>query len=223
MARIASVGPRLAEHLADGRIATRAELEAAGFSSAALSRLLSSGMLERVGSRGVMLATAWEGDMMAPAARFYGGLPDSPRGLVWMRSAAILHELTDLEQHQAGGVEIAVPQGVSHRPKNLEVCIARCTRPSVFALDGLEWRTFGGFGIHVTTPGRTVCDLFSPWRPDSVDDAFATEALARLIAVDRPEAERAVGFAQIMGWGRTVAQAHDAAIAGISWNGGGMR
>jgi hypothetical protein len=223
MNRPSAVAARIAEHLAGGRIASRADLEADGFSSAGISRLLAAGVLERVGTRAVMLASDWEGDPWAPVASCYGGTEAEPRGVVCLRSAAVLHELTDLGVDQIGGVEVAVPRGMSHRHRGLQVRIVRWHRDVAFEAEGLEWRSFGSHGIHVTTPARTVCDLFSPWRPAEVESRVAIEALSRLLAQDPAQAERAVAFASRMGWGATMANAYQVAAAAVSWAPGGPR
>ena len=204
----------MCEYLAGGRIQTRTDLEAAGFSPAGISRMVASGILSKVGSRGVMLADAVDlGDNWTPAAKFYGGSPDEPRGVICLRSALILHDLTDLTVDQVEAVEIAVPHNASHRPQGLNVRVFKLAREGSFEPAGLEWREFGGYGIHVTTPARTVADLFNPRLPVGIESHLAIGALARLVAADPVEAAKVPRFCGRLGWERSMADVYEATVA----------
>jgi predicted transcriptional regulator of viral defense system len=217
MSRPSTLEKKLSAHMTDGQILTRHELEASKFSPAGITRMLAAGFLTRVGSRGLILSSELnEGDNWTPAARFYGGNQDSPHGVVCLRSALLLHNLTDLTEDQVEAVEIAVPHSASYRPQGLNVRVFRLSRTAAFEPEGLQWREFGAYGIHVTTPARTVADLFNPRLPVGIESHLGMSALARLVVDDPAEAARVPRFCEKLGWERSVAEVYEAIVAGSS-------
>jgi hypothetical protein len=205
---VASGRERLIAMMADGRVLTRRSMEAAGIPRTTTARMIDDGTLQRQGTGTYVLASEWDGDPFPAVASRFGGTADAPHGVVCLRAAAVLHRLTDIDIDQLpDGVEVGVPRHASPRKGGLHVRVVRWSHPSAF--QGLVWRDFGRCGMHVTSPARTACDLFSPWRGD-VPEEFAVEALARLHVADPAAAAEAVGFARRLGWEDAIAPAYEA-------------
>jgi len=66
----------------------------------------------------------------------------------------------------------------------------------------------------VTAPARTACDLFAPWA-GNLPEGLADDVLGRLLASGPQLAADAVGMAEELGWGRTMASAYEAMRAAV--------
>jgi hypothetical protein len=212
MATDLSGGPsgreRLLALMADGRVVTRRAMEAAGIPRTTTARMIDDGTLQRQGTGAYVLASTWDGNPFPAVAARFGGRKDAPHGVVCLRAAAVLHHLTDIDIDQLpDGVDIGIPRDASPRKGGLHVRVIRWSHPAAFL--GLEWREFGQSGMHVTSPSRTACDLFSPWRGD-VTEEFAVECLARLHVADPSQAADAVRYARRLGWEDAIAPAYEA-------------
>ena len=195
-----------AKLLHGGRTATAADLDAAGIPKVAVARLVARHVIRRCSRGYYVLAEEWDGNPLPVLAARFGGDPRRPHGVICLQMAAHLHDLTDMGMHQMDRPEVAVPCGASNRTGGIPVRLIRLREPH--ALQDLEWREFGGHGIHVTGRERTVCDLFSPWS-GLLGEGMAREALGRLMADDFMAARRVMFRAQKLGWGAKVAEAYE--------------
>lgn len=197
--------------LAGGKVATGADLVALGLNRMAISRLVSREVLARRACGVYVLAEHWDGEPLPAIAARFGGAPSQPLGVVCLRAAAVVHGLTDMGWWNVPNPEVALPRAVRLGPVDqLPVRVVRLSMPH--GIGDLVWREFGGRGIHVTTPERTVSDLYAPWSGD-LPDGIAKEALARLMTSDRRIAARAVMHASALGWGRQIAADYEAMVA----------
>jgi hypothetical protein len=200
-------GKRAGEMLRGGRTATAADLAAAGIPREAVGRLVGRDVLKRCSRGYYTLAQEWDGNPLPVLAARFGGEPCRPRGVVCLQMAAYLHDLTDMGLHQMDRPEVAVPFGGSNRTGGIPVRLIRLKDPH--QVEDLEWREFGGHGIHVTGRERTVCDLFAPWS-GILGEGMAREAFGRLMADDFMSARRVRFRAEKLGWGARVAEAYEA-------------
>jgi hypothetical protein len=180
--------------------------------------------IARLVERGVLLATArgfyalaaeWDGDPLPLLAARYGGTPGAPKGVVCLQLAAHLNGLTDLGLHNIPRPEVAIPAALSRGDADrVRARVVRLREPHAHA--DVEWRMAGGWGIHVTTPARTACDLYSPWA-GALPEGMARDVLARLLDRDRRSAEDAARRAGELGWGREIGETLDAMLAARRW------
>jgi hypothetical protein len=203
MPRPAAHDEAVARALSGGRTASHADLLALGVSRSAVSRLVARGVLARRAHDLYVLSSDWDGDPFPALAARYGGEPSMPFGVLCLQAAAIVHGLTDMGAHNLPEPEVAFPWG--SRPGPVEGLRFRPVRLRVPLPQGeMEWRGFGRGGMHVTSPGRTVCDLYAPWA-GALPEGLAREALARLLEADPEAASEAAAKAERLGWGRRVA------------------
>lgn len=185
-------------NLEDGRLASHGELMSLGVPKTAISRLVDRGVLSQVSYGTYQLAEFNASSNLSVLAKRYGGQPDRPRGILCLQVAAHVHELTDMGTWNIPRPEVAMPIGsnqYARRTSGVRIIQWRVDYPG----SELEWRSFDGCGIHVTSPARTVCDLYSPWA-SPLGEGMAREALARLAREDIGQARRAVDIAGRMGW-----------------------
>jgi hypothetical protein len=219
--------------MSDGLLRTWGGLVGAGHSRSTIRRLVEEGVLVRQGARHLVHAdSVGTGDArtapLTPIAARFGGEPGRPRGIVCLWSAAVVHGLTDMAFDQllapaspgekARGIDLALPRGTSRADGGLAIRLVWWSQKESFDEGTLEWREFGGHGIHVTNPARTVCDLFGPCRGE-VPRGVALEALARLMADNPALGAEAVRLAGKFGWGNEIAAAHAAAEQGAKFGG----
>lgn len=172
---------RILALLDDGRVVRRAELAREGYSQGTIARMLDDGTLARAGTRGVRLSDYQDDPLPAIAARF-GGDPGRPRGILCLHSAARLHGYTDLGRDMAPET-VLLRYGANNTDGGLPLRVVRWRVEAAFdEANGLEWREWDGHGIHVTSPERTVVDLFAR-------RVLPTEG-GHLVALDRMAAER---------------------------------
>lgn len=117
-----------------------------------LSRLVSEGLLERVGYGLYSLA---DGDFNE-AQSWVEVAVKAPKGVLCLLSALAFHELTTQNPFE---VWLAVPRD-AHRPK-IEFVKARIFRfaPKVYEA-GIETRVIGGVEVKVYSAAKTVADCF---------------------------------------------------------------
>lgn len=143
--------------LADGRPVRKADLVAAGVHSVTLSRLTAAGAIDRIGSGLYRLAghlpesTGAE----ARAAEIAVAYPD---GVVCLLSAARVHGLTDVCCYRD---TVAVPKRTSGVNRvRLEGVRELVWTAREFFEAGIEERSIDGVPLRLTTPARTVADMF---------------------------------------------------------------
>ena len=221
---------RLIEFMAGGRVVIRGELERAGFARTTVFRMIRSGVLMREGNRGAFVLSE-EADpngkrdavasALAPIARRFGGQPETPRGVICLQAAASLHGLLDIGIEMLDdGIEVGIRRGANPNTNGLPVRLVvwQPTFRGAFDTDSLEWRVFNGHGMHVTSPARTVMDMFSPWA--RVPAGRAMEAMARLVDFGQSEVRSVMKLARGQPWEDTVAAGYEAVVAVMNWNDG---
>ncbi len=117
-----------------------------------LSRLVSEGLLERVGYGLYSL----RGGDFNEAQSWVEVAAKAPKGVLCLLSALAFHELTTQNPFE---VWLAVPRD-AHRPK-IEFVQARVFRfaPRVYEV-GIETHVIGGVGVKVYSAAKTVADCF---------------------------------------------------------------
>jgi hypothetical protein len=187
--------------LSGGRAATQKQLGEAGLNRMAVMRLVRREILVRRAHGTYELASETSGDPFpAIAARYGGKFGADDAGVVCLKAAAHLHELTDMGSHNIPHPEVALRRMAGlGEVQGLPVRIVRLR--TLHEERDLEWREYGSSGIHVTTEIRTACDLYAPWAGKPCE-GMAKEVLARLLARDPAAAERAVCRAEELGWGK---------------------
>jgi hypothetical protein len=186
-----------------------------GIPRVSISRLVEKGVLLNTARGFYVLADEWDGDPLPLLAARYGGDSEAPRGVICLQMAAYLHGLTDLGLHNIPRPEVALSAAVSRGDADrVRARVIRLREPH--AVKDVEWRMAGGRGIHVTSPSRTACDLYSPWA-GPLPEGMAAEVLARLLDRDRRAAEHAVQRASDLGWGREIRVSLKGMVAARRW------
>lgn len=143
--------------LADGRPLRKSDLAAVGVHSVTLSRLAAAGEIDRIGSGLYRLVDRTQESTAAEAraAEISAAYPD---GVVCLLSAARLHGFTDMCSYRD---TVAVPKRTAGVNRvRLEGVRELVWTAREFFLTGVEERTIDGVAVRLTTPARTVADMF---------------------------------------------------------------
>jgi len=187
MVRSSRASRLVLDALADGKIRTMRELTDLGVSPQTLRRMVADGRISApaLGLYQSVNPPFDEREQFAAVTRL------SPSCVVWLLSAAAIHRITEV---MPSDIWIAVP--ANHRG-SVEMGLAtvratRLSRPSDLAV-GIEVINVHGVDVRVTSPARTVVDL---WRYSTlnrslqaqfqkVDDATFLDALANYLSPHR--------------------------------------
>ena len=186
-----------------------------GGSRAALARLKDRGEVERVETNGgVLLGFRKPGADMRPdggtaveiAARH-------PNAVLCLMSALRHHDMTDdLAQPWVA----AVPAGSNHKATLHGVRLIHWGDPRLFVI-GVDTVSLADIGVRVTSPARTVADMFRPRHRQELSEK--TEALASLHRRWGDGAvSEACAMAATLGWGNEIMAAAAAVKEASRWS-----
>ncbi len=181
---------RLQEMLAERMVRRTGELNAAGINSRTIQRAIH----EKLAVRPSMIKEKGHlpGILVHPDAEMDMDYDDVlalvlfPDGVIARRTAAMRHHLaTDLPRV----IEVLTPHAVTRVPEQANIHLMRSRREAAFT-EGVDTRATGlGIPLRITSPARTVVDLFRSGQrvPGDLDTAYA--ALAAYISRNGPGGE----------------------------------
>lgn len=167
--------------LSDGRPRSTVELVSLGASRATLHRLEKAGLIER-GARGVYRRSESTGtdhqDWAALSLRV-------PSAVFCLTSAAVFHRMT---QDMPSAIDIAVPRNVGRVSGGtghsfpVDIAVMHWRNPAAFE-EGVETREIDGVPVRVTSPERTIVDLFrfSSLNPSCREPRIGSETVVECI------------------------------------------
>lgn len=175
------------------------DLEREGLPRVALTRLVRSGQLERIG-RGLY---AFPGRSVSEHTALAEVASKDPKAIICLLSALRFHELTTQSPHQ---VWIAIPHKA--RPPRMDYPALKIVRFSGAALtEGIEEHTVDDVVVRITSVAKTVADCFkhrnkigldvalealqeaTHGRRGSMDDIWHFAAVCRVTNIIRPYME----------------------------------
>ena len=192
----------LADAMAERPVTFVPDLARAGVSPKVVRRAIRDGLLVDHGKGLVSTVPAAEDpDFQDVAACLV-----TDGGILCRRTAAMRHELvTDVPDR----IEVLVPENVTRRATLLPLQLVRSKIPASFS-EGIQSRTALGAELRMTTPARTVVDLWRGWRASHLavpvqhqqdalnaylDSGASPDELVGLARLFGPEVERRVEIA----------------------------